>query len=236
LIGSGLVYPIIKNENSFFKKSSALTALFTLAYFPNFKLKSVFIYIACIILAYFFVYRIKRIPKKMRLWPPAAWLFTAVVLFTLIRDSQMVLKSYKDNSPFFPFVIFGFNKEDYDCQLWAKENTPVDSVFISFRLCNNKLYWDNHFRGYSARTGLCGEAVVALNSKFSQEHARRDEFIAFLIEFIEKGRNLEAKKFIKKAPWKIDYIVLPNKFSLDFKKVYSSESYSCYQVNTERGK
>lgn len=236
LIGGFLVYQIIKKETSPFKRAMGVAALFILAYFPNFKLKSIFIYIACIALAHFFIYRIERIPKKMKLWPPAAWLFTAVILFTLVRDSQMVFKSYKTESPFFPFVIFGFNKEDYDCQLWAKENTPVDSVFVSFRLCNNKLSWDTKFRGYSARAGLYGAAVMELNSELSREHARRGEFVDSLIELIEKGGDSEIKRLIKKAPWKIDYIVVPSKFSLDFKKVYSGSSYSCYSVNAKEAK
>jgi len=232
LIGGVLLLLNTKNDKNRWVYYLTGLALFSLAYFPNFEKKSIYIYIACILISYLFIYRDKKITGKMKLRPLTAWFFVAIIMFLLIRDVEMARKSIRSRSPYFPLVIFGFDRDSYDCQLWVKANTNKESVFLAFRDDGEGgLIFDSSFRGYSCRSMLLGDYnSFYFNYDLLQEHYKREKFISLLSKLI-LGNNLrEMKALIEASPWKIDYIVLPRRFKLDYPQVYSSSAYSCFFV------
>ncbi len=233
VIGGVLLKCTVKAQKKAIR-NICIIGLFTLAFFPNFKI-SVLIYIVCIIIAYLFVYHNKKLSIKMKLTPLAAWVYMAVIIFLFIKAGNSTLKSYKLRSPFFPLIVFNLERDHYDCQVWAKENTETDSVFICLIDSYGYLSDNYTFRGFSCRPMLTGDyASFYLNYEFKQEHLKRVEFINNLIQLITQGDNLGIKRIIENAPWKLDYIALPKRFNLPYPQVYFNNTYSCYLVSNRK--
>jgi len=234
LIGGALLTLFIRYGKNAHLRWLVIFALFVFAYFPNFK-KSIVIYLVCIAVAYVLVYRSQKIPFKMGLKPLTAFMYSAVFLFLMVRAGGMVLKSYKEKAPFFPLTVFNLERPFYDAELWAKEHTPKDSVFLCFK--EGSIFYHEHgFRRFSGRTMLFGDYnSFYLNYDLIQEHKKRELFRENLMRLIQGGNKAEIIQFIAKIPWRLDYIMLSNKYSLPYPTVYFNEEYTCYWVGHKDG-
>ncbi len=230
LICGALISFIIKANQKKWIRNLCFAGLFALAFFPNFKI-SILVYLVIIAITYFLVYRNNKICSLMKIKPLSAWLYVAVIAFLLVRAIGVTTKSYESKSPFFPFVIFGLERNAYDCQIWAKANTSVDSVFIFFRRDNQGLVFDNSFRGFSCRGMMFGDYNnFYLNYDLYQESLKREKFINALAKVIVFGTAGDLDKLISASQWRIDYLVVPNYYVLLYPKVYSNGIYSCYCI------
>ena len=208
-----------------------IALLFFLAYWPNFKMKSIPIYLGLIAITYFLVYRHESRTIKMGLRPLTAWMFATIICFLLIKDVQRIFEAYRLRSVYFPFITANFDRDAYDTQIWAEKNTSLNSLFAAFCLYEGQLYFDNSFRQNSGRTMLSGDVAVLIGHyDFVREHFRREEFLKRLSGFISRKEERAAADLISSSPWKIDYLVLPKGYALNYSKVYENPSYSMYKI------
>jgi hypothetical protein len=230
LICGGLLSLMVSANQKKWIQNLCIVGLFALAFFPNFKV-SILIYLIIIAIAYFLVYRNSKIVSIMKITPLSAWLYAVVIAFLLVRAGGVTIKSYKNKSPFFPLVVFGLERNAYDCQVWAKKNTAIDSMFIFYRGGGHDLVFDNAFRRFSCRGMVFGDYNnFYLNYDLYQEHLKREKFINALAKAIASGNNGDLSKLISTSQWRIDYLVVPNYYVLNYPKVYSNEMYSCYYI------
>lgn len=230
LICGALVSLIVSTNQKKWIQNLCIVGLFALAFFPNFKI-SILIYLIIIVITYFLVYRNNKIVSMMKIAPLSAWLYVVVIAFLLVRAGAVTIKSYKNKSPFFPLVVFGLERNSYDCQMWAKKNTTIDSVFIFYRGDGHDLIFDNTFRRFSCRGMLFGDYNnFYLNYDLYQESLKRERFVNALAAAIVSGNNEDLNKLISASQWRIDYLVVPRHYILNYPKVYANEMYSCYYI------
>ena len=140
----------------------------------------------------------------------------------------------KMNSPFFPLTVFNLDRDSYDCQLWARNNTPKESVFVFLKPIDHGFYNEAGFRRFSGRSMFLGDyANFYFNYDLINIHFQREALVKELGDAILKKQAV--KDVLDRFPWRLDYIVLPKGFSLlGYKQVYSNNSYTCFFVGRER--
>jgi hypothetical protein len=206
--------------------------LFSLAYFPNFKLKSIFIYLFCIAVTYFLVYKNPKMHRWLKLTPFVAWFLMAVLSFLLFKNCMRVREAYVERSTVFPLYVLGVDRDSYEAQIWALDNTPNDSVFLSYKEGSEGLYFDQFFRAHSGKTLLGGEIALVMNNyALVQEHRRRQAFIDSLQNLIQDRQHDAIANLISSSSWRIDYLVVPTSYVLEFPAVYTNNSYTIYKIN-----
>ena len=74
-----------------------------------------------------------------------------------------------------------------------------------------------------------------LNYPLIQEHKKREVAKEKIMNLIQQRDTAGLRIFLTQLPWRVDYIVLPNEYSLDYPVVYTNEDYTCYSVGDKDG-
>lgn len=230
LIGGALV-TFLKSKDKLIR-ILAVIGIFSLAYLPNFKLKSIPVYLACIVVASILIRLNKKISTRMKLNSLTTVFFISCMLFMGFKCADRVRQAAKAQSNVFPLHVFGFDIDEYNTQMWVNENTSKNSVILPLRYGGNGLGFDDFFRKYSLRPLFSGDvANVMYDYNLVQEHFKRQVLVDSLMKNISDEER--ASTIVRKSEWEIDYIVLPKPHRITYDEVYENSNFTIFKI-TER--
>jgi hypothetical protein len=164
------------------------------------------------------IFLTNKIYMAMAISLAVAVLLAGRTLFSTVIEKQ----------PFFPFQINYYSPALYDVQLWAKNNTKIDAVFLNL----TESIKDDTLRNFSERGSYYNKrAIIDIlgNPKYYPEWRHRHALYVAIKKALESDVNK-----IKIPLWlkgeNIQYLIVDKNVNLDLKLSYENDKYRIFMT------